>query len=548
MSRIAVGLLVSVLAVTTCPGVVGSDRSSPGADIVAIYPNPVADGDRGEYVTLSVPPETNLTGWTLSDDHDTVDLPNVTASGRVTLSTAPDQVRTVSNGPVYELDGHLALANSGENVTLRDGTRPVARISYADAPEGEIGQVANGRVTWESLGRTDFEVHRGGGGQVETFVLPDAADKPVSVLHQADNRILLAGYTFGSRRVASALVAASERGVDVQVLLEGAPVGGMTDRQAQLLDRLVDHNVSVAMIDGPYARVDHHHAKYAVVDDRAIVLTENWKPAGTGGQSSRGWGVVLEQSGIVETLAATFRADAGWHDAVAWTQFRAGRSFDDGTPAEGTFRQQYRPRVHEVSQTALMVAPDNAESGVIARLDAAEDSIAVVQVGVGGPDQSFVRALKRAASRGVDVRLLLSSAWYTREENQAVATRLEAWANRDGASLSVRLARPRGRFEKIHAKGVVIDGETVLLGSLNWNDHAARENREVVVALTGAGPAAYFQRVFRADWQAAVWRLTWGLVGLTAAIVIVASGIGRRIEFDPPEALDQNTPTQQGSE
>lgn len=129
------------------------------------------------------------------------------------------------------------------------------------------------------------------------------------------------------------------------------------------------------------------------------------------------------------------------------------------------------------------------------------------------------------------MRLLLSRAWYAVEENQAVADRLERWATEAGASLSVRLARPRDRFGKIHAKGVVVDGETVLVGSLNWNDHSARENREVVVALAGQGPAGYFGRVFADDWQAAVWRLSVGLSVVVAVAALGAVLIGRRIEF-----------------
>lgn len=518
----AIALLASGGAVVAGAGAV---------EIVAIYPNPVADGDAGEYVVVSVPPETNLTGWTLADDHATAGLPNVTVSGEIALSTDPERARNLTDAPVYELDGHLALANGGENLTLSDGDRVRDRVRYGDAPEGERGRVENGRLAWEPLGETDFPVRRAGPGRVRTFVLPDAGGLPSDVLASADDRILLAGYTFSSERAAEALIAAADRGVEVQVLLEGGPVGGMTRRQADLLDRLVANNVTVQVVDGPYARVDHHHAKYAVVDNRAVVLTENWKPAGTGGASSRGWGVLLTQRGLVADLAATFRADAGWHDAIPWERFRDGREFNDGDRTNGTFRQRYRPTTHRTTGTALLVAPDNAERGVIERLDAAEESIDVVQVDVGGPDQAFVRALKRAADRGVEVRLLLSRAWYAAEENRAVADRLERWADRADASLSVRLARPRDRFGKIHAKGVVVDGETAILGSLNWNDHSARENREVVVALEGQGPGSYYERVFRDDWRAAVWRLTVGLAAIVLVAVAVATLVGRRITF-----------------
>jgi phosphatidylserine/phosphatidylglycerophosphate/cardiolipin synthase-like enzyme len=534
---LAVGVLFASGAVVT-----GAAPEPAGTEIASVYPNPVADDDAGEFVVLSVSPETNLTGWTLSDDDSTAELPNVTISGRVALSTNPDLVRNRTDATVFGLEGHVALANSGENVTVSDGDRVRARLSYANAPEGAIGHVENGTLTWRLLGKTDFPVRTAGPGQVRTFVLPDAGGLPSDVLRSADDRILLAGYTFTSRKATAALIAAKERGVNVRMLLEGGPVGGMTTRQARLLDRLVAANVSVQLVDGPYARVDHHHAKYAVVDDRAVVMTENWKPAGTGGRSSRGWGVVLTQSQATAALVSTFQADAGWRDAIAWEQFRTGVSLTDGEKATQQFRQRYRPQTFRATNASVLLAPENAETAVIDRLDAATDSIHVVQVGVGGPDQSFVRALKRAATRGVEVRLLLSRAWYAREENRAVADSLSTWATRHDASLSVRLARPRGRFEKIHAKGVIIDGDEVLVGSLNWNDHSARQNREVVIALDGTGPARYYDRVFRGDWRAAVWQVTAGLLVVGLATLAVAGFVGRAIPFqtnpDPPAQAD----------
>ena len=78
----------------------------------------------------------------------------------------------------------------------------------------------------------------------------------------------------------------------------------MSDRQARLLDRLTQGGVDVRLLAGPHTRYRTHHPKYAIVDDRALVATENFKPAGTGGMSSRGWGVVIENRRTAETLAS----------------------------------------------------------------------------------------------------------------------------------------------------------------------------------------------------------------------------------------------------
>jgi len=502
--------------------------STPGSEpgLVAVYPNPVARDDRGEFVVARFPGETDLAGWALADDGTRIPLPNRTVRGRVAFSPQPAIARNLTDAPVYRVANGLRLANAGDRVGLVDGDRTVATLEYESASEAEIYD-----GTWRPLGATDRPVVRGCRGTARLFVLPDAPGPPVAPLWNASDRILLAGYTFTSERAARALVAAADRGVRVRVLVEGSPVGGMSRRQARLLDRLVAADVQVRVVAGPYARYAFHHPKYAVGDDRAVVLTENWKPSGTGGHSSRGWGAAVHDPDVADGLAATFRADAGWRDAVPWREFRAGRRFEADEAADGSYPGRFAVERVRYRNASVLVAPDNAERAVLDRLGGADESIRVVQMGLGA-ESSFARALVEAGRRGVEVRVLLSGAWYAREENRRVARRLNGVADREDLPLEVRLAEPRGRYEKVHAKGVIIDGETVVLGSLNWNDHAATENREVLLALEGEEAADYFGRVFEADWRGSAWRLPLGPVAVVVLAVASCLLAARRFEFE----------------
>jgi phosphatidylserine/phosphatidylglycerophosphate/cardiolipin synthase-like enzyme len=72
----------------------------------------------------------------------------------------------------------------------------------------------------------------------------------------------------------------------------------------------------------------------------------------------------------------------------------------------------------------------------------------------------------------------------------------------------------------------------VLVGSLNWNDNALYDNREVAVVLDSPAAGAYYARVFDADWRAA-WRLPLGLIGVaTLALLAVVCGLARRLRFE----------------
>ena len=505
------------------------DAEDASPVIELLYPNPATDGDAGEFVAIRFPSATDASNWSLDDGESNVSLPNATVSGRVAVSSDPGVARNRTDLRVLGLDGSLQLSNSGETVRLTRGDVVADAVEYDDAPEGERRhRVENGSASdwaWTPLGATDFAVERSGPTSVRTFVLPDSPEIPVETLRRVDDRLLVAGYTFTSERAADALADAARRGVDVRMLVDDAPVGGLARRQAKLLDSLVARGVEVRVPDGPLARYRFHHAKYAVADDRALVLTENWKPAGTGGHGSRGWGAVVRDEATADRLAAVFRADAEWRAAVPWSEFRRGESFEPTNATDDSYPDEIPAANVTVESAGLLVAPDHAESSLVSLLDSATDSIRVQQVEIGGRRQPFLRASLRAARRGVDVRILLSSPWYAEEANRELVEWLNRRADSENLSLQARLANPRGRYEKIHAKGVVVDGDAAVVGSMNWNNNSARNNREVGLVLRGEQAGAYYADAFDADWQASAGGPAGGKrlpVGLLVAVAVGA--------------------------
>lgn len=535
--RLHVSLVFATLAccVLVASGAGATPQTSnESVRLAGAYPNPVADGDAGEFVVLETDGPTSLDGWTLADGDRQATLPNRTVGGRLALSSTPNVTRNVTDTPVVPLSDGPQLANGGEQLTLHHDGHTVDTLTYTDAPEGELATATGDGLAWRPLGATDYPVTTGDGGSVHAFVLPDSPRLPVETLRRAEHRLLLAGYTLTSRRVADALVAARERGVGVAVLVDGNPVGGLTQRQARVLDRLAAANVSVTVLTGDAARYRYHHAKYAVADGRALVTTENWKPAGTGGHGSRGWGVVVRDARVVDGLADTFAADSNGRDGVAWRRFREGRAFEraDAPPANSSFPTRFPAERVRAERVELLRAPDNAERRVVSLVGNASESVRVQQVSVGGRSQPFLRATLRAARRGAEVKVLLSDAWYVREENRALVAWLNEVADGEDLPLSARVADPGGRYEKIHAKGVVVDGDSVLVGSLNWNNNSARENREVALLLHGEGVAGYYRAVFRADWLGGIWTVPVGLLVAVALAAAVAVGVGRHITFE----------------
>ncbi|MFB6227126.1 MAG: phospholipase D-like domain-containing protein [Halobacteriales archaeon] len=510
-------------------------------EITTLLPNPVATRDRGEYVVLSVSRPTNLSEWSIADDDAVARLPGRTVSGRVVLTTDPKAVSR--NGSVLALRGRLPLSNAGERVELRRGNRTVDAVSYENAPEGKLYVRESAGWAWQQPGVTDRPVVSTRDAPVRSFVLPDSPGVPVAPLRNASDRILLGGYTLASDRVVRALCAARDRGVHVRSLFEGGPVGGITTRAAARLDRLAACGVDVSVIGGEHARYGFHHAKYAVVDDAALVLTENWKPSGTGGRSNRGWGTLVRKPRVAEALAETFRADAGFRDAIPWERHRSDVSLVNGSaPPTERYPTRFDPREVNATSVSLLAAPDNAEAAIVSEIDAARESIRVEQISIGSRTHPFVRAILRAARRGVTVRVLLGSSRYVRADNRRIADWLNGRAEAEGLSLEARLATPRSRYGKIHAKGFVIDG-TAILGSINWTNQSIRGNREIALRIEDGAVADYYTRVFRADWRGGVWSVSAGLLVLAGFAIAGAGLFAAQMTFESgysvsPEAVE----------
>lgn len=504
---------VSLITAELHPDTPNEYEKSP--TITAAYPNPVAHGDPGEFVSINFPTPTNASGWALTDGHTIATLPNQTFDGEVAFSVTPDDARKHTDLPVVRLEGHIQLADGGNTLELHSREEVVDVVQYHRAPVSQIRDFETNQ--WIPVGATNFSPIHGLGGKATVFVLPDEPDLTATVLENATERIYLAGYTFSSKQVSTALETASDRDVEVRILLDGHPVGGMTDRQAGLLDQLEQSSVDIRVKSGPHSRYRFHHPKYAIVDDEVLILTENFKPAGTDGMSSRGWGVLVDNPAIMKGIERLFEADFTWRSAMTWRDYRLGRDFQRSRPAMGSFPTSHYNQTVSLEESTLLVSPDNAATEVESMLLNASTRILIQQVQIDSRDNRLLLAAMQAANDGAKVRIHLSDAWYVKDDNRE----LVEWLNREAAlnewDLVAKVDDSTG-YEKIHTKGIIVD-DTVLLGSLNWGRAAKHDNREVVIAMHGTEPATYFESVFYADWGSDVSsgeQLPVELIGVTA--------------------------------
>lgn len=518
-------------ALGTVPLIDAATETQPR--IESVSPNPVSSGNVGEYIVLQFPTETDLSEWYVTDGTYTADLPNVTVSGRIAVSDHPRVATLLTPTDMYGWEGYLPLAADGDDLTLHGSNgRVVDAISYGETPEGTVWK-RNDERSMEPVDAApvaSFDSHQP--QHATAFVLPDGAGIVTQELAEADERILIAGYELTDPAIEAILREQHRRGLDVRIVLDGNPVGGQSTVEETILHNLSDAGIPVRVLEAERDRFRFHHPKYAVVDDRAIVMTENWKPAGTGGASSRGWGVVIADPHLTEDLATLFAIDFGGRDSLAWSRREPVEKSVNPNASEPLPISYHPPEDVRVENAELAVAPDHAEARLLDLIHGATERIQVQQVSIGDVSFPLLEALIEAAQRGVEISIHLDDTWYVTEENRALAAELAAYADREDLPLRVEIDDPANRYEKIHTKGLIVDDETVVVGSMNWNNVSMRENREVMVILHGEDVAGYYAEVFTNDWDPPGPRTP---VGFLAGVGLLWSGAGliasRRIAF-----------------
>ncbi|QDQ25574.1 cardiolipin synthase [Chitinimonas arctica] len=146
---------------------------------------------------------------------------------------------------------------------------------------------------------------------------------------------------------------------------------------------------------------------------------------------------------------------------------------------------------------ALGSAPDAEHSvnylTLLSAIDSASDHISITNAYF-VPDRQLLNALKQAARRGVQVKLILpgtSDFWATYHAGRSRYAELLA--------AGVRIFERRGAL--LHAKSAEIDGVWSCVGSTNLDWRSFLHNNEVDAAVLGSGFASQMQAMFQRDLQ-----------------------------------------------
>jgi hypothetical protein len=359
-------------------------------------------------------------------------------------------------------------------------------------------------------------------------------------IERAADEIQIESFTFEHVDLAQALAAAAARGVSVNVLLEGDPVGGVADQERWACQQLEQAGGACwFMIRDDDARIHDRyrylHAKFMIVDGKELVISsENMSPDSLPGddKSDGTWGrrgIVLATTAptIVARAQAIFADDLDPAAHVDLRRWQADNP-DYGMPPAGfvpitvSGGISYTVRFPEpvtrrgVFDFELIQAPESslhAQAGIIGLLAraGAGDEILVQQLAerahwgasrdtAASDPNPRLEALLAAARRGARVRLLLDS-FFDTGDNAETCTYTNGIAQTEGLNFVCKLGNPTGLG--LHNKMFLVraDGKGwVHVGSLNGTEQAHKNSRELALQIQSDELHALLVRMFTLDW------------------------------------------------
>ena len=349
----------------------------------------------------------------------------------------------------------------------------------------------------------------------------------------------------------AALIESINRGVSVTILLEEGILDGSSTKNKQKghAQTLHDAGATVlwmedpSLISSPYSYI---HSKVAVRDTESVWISSgNWKdtslpPDGVG---NREWSVIVNSNSFAELVLSRLSWDENEnHLHISPHSSNHAPTFDwemeDSTG--GSFQEPITQSYSGSFEMQLMTCPDDCVDGIIEMIESADSTIELSLQYLdldwywGFGDNPIIEAIYEAAQRGVQVRLLLNGFYADIDDEIRDAVNLfnTNWNATEGLDVTARLMAWSDTITKLHNKGAIIDGESVLIGSMNWGSSAALRNREMGVLIHGQELASEYLQSFDEDWSRLdtntdsdgdllpdMWEIQYGLNRHSAAIL-----------------------------
>jgi cardiolipin synthase A/B len=274
----------------------------------------------------------------------------------------------------------------------------------------------------------------------------------IAAIKGATKSVHMTMYMLTDSAIISALIARKNAGVDVKVILNQNFPGSSTNNSS-----------SYSQLSKAGVSVHWSWAAFTLTHEKCVILdgTTAWIMTMNAAESSL--------TDNREYLAIdTDPADVAQAEAIFAADFA---------------NTEYKPN------GKLLVAPVNADEGLIALIDMAKSTLDIEAETLS--DTDITAKLVAAAKRGVKVQIVISDESPSTAQSNAV-TQLKA-----GGVKLVSLSKPY-----MHAKSMVVDGARCYVGSINYTNNSIFRNRELGVVFDTPSEVAKVLNTTRSDFTA----------------------------------------------
>ena len=359
---------------------------------------------------------------------------------------------------------------------------------------------------------------------------PDAGFVVLSdFLGGVKTRLTLGMYDFTAPHIVQALLAGLGSAASLQLVLQqGEDIGQGTKAQdwpeSQVVQTLQDalharFRMVWADVRGPgSAFKSAYHIKVAVRDSDSFWLSSgNWQSSNQPNTDplhgpdtqpplltayNREWHAVVQHAGLAHTferfLQHDFERAQAAHPAPPSPQLWVAQSSLEARAARTAAPHYTAPKILKKRlRVQPVLTPDNYGPHVLDLIHAAKKRLYFqnqsLSILAQNPPhfQALLSALLARQQEGLDVRLIIRDIGDVRRTVSAA---------RDFGFDTGRLRLQVG----CHTKGLICDGQAVLLGSQNWTGDGTGFNRDASLILHDAEAAGYFERLFLYDWERAL--------------------------------------------
>lgn len=380
--------------------------------------------------------------------------------------------------------------------------------------------------------------------QLELLVAPDNSYLTIrDFFAGAQHRIIIESYELTHPGLVATLVERAQAGVDVRLLLEGAPAGGLSDDTRWTAQQIMEAGGTVHFmvndVGEAHDRYPYQHAKFAIVDGATLLVSsENFKTGSMPSDAAdgdtlgrRGYALIVSDPHLVAQVRNIFDLDSdlSHSDVFLWqaNHERYGAPPADYTPPTFVDESGYVVRfpqpesVTDATRARLFTSPETSlNPGPLLDIlgQAGPGDVVLTQQLYEHPfwgatasnptadPNPRLEALIDAARRGATVRILLDEFFDSANDarsNTITRDYINSLAQAEGLDMEVAMGNPAGAglHAKLHLIAIGSQRWTVL-GSINGGEVSNKLNRELAIALESEMAYDFLSGVFWNDWEA----------------------------------------------